>query len=125
MKKLQIAIAIILIILAMLGCGKVIENPIENYNSRFGKFKFTQNQFGLQYFTGVDWVNCVKEGNYTEGVIFINCIYNTCGNYEYEVKKDTVFLYKPVEKDTTKIRTLKHTLILDKTQHNVFGIFQK
>ncbi len=108
-------------------CGKAIENPIENYNSKYGKFRFTQNSFGIQYFSGVDWSNCVKEGDYTQGTINIGCIYTNCGNYEYEVRKDTVFLYKPASSDVNPItkRILKHTLVLDKSQRNVYGIFQK
>jgi hypothetical protein len=123
MKKLQIAIAIILILLAMFGCGKAVENPIENYNSRFGKFRFAKNDFGLQYFSGVDWSNCVKEGDYNQGTISIKCNYTNCGEYEYKINGDTVRLYKSFGDNVPLI--LKHTLVLDRKQRNVFGIFQK
>jgi hypothetical protein len=107
----------------MLGCKKTEEYPIENYNSKYGKFRFTKNDFGIQYFSGVDWHHCTKEGDYTQGTINIGCIYTNCGSYEYKTNGDTVRLYKSFGDNVPLI--LKHTLILDRTQHNVFGIFQK
>jgi len=120
MKKLQIAIAIILILLAMLGCGKAIENPIENYiSTKKEKFRFNQNSFGLQYWDGIYWYPCEKEGDFRDGYIaFKN------KGYDYRVNKDTVRLFVSTGSDLDPL-LLKHTLILDRSQRNVYGIFQR
>jgi hypothetical protein len=113
MKKL-----LFILIITLSSCGKVYENPIENYISTNNKkFRFNQNSFGIQYWSGFSWYPCIKEGDYESGYISFTGL-----EFEYFTHKDTVRLYEPSD---VGLKVLKHTLILDRTQHNVFGIFQK
>jgi hypothetical protein len=118
MKKISFIVIILSLIVLSFSCGKVYENPIENYISTDNKkFRFNQNSFGLQYWSGVNWYPCIKEGDYESGYISFTGL-----EFEYFTNGDTVRLYEPSD---VGLKVLKRTLILDKSQHNVFGIFQK
>jgi hypothetical protein len=122
MKKLQfILVIILLLVLFFSSCGKAVENPIEKYTLQGAKDKWVFNEgiFGLDLHRSNRtpyWQRCEKIGNNKNGTIFIDNI-----SFNYEVDRDSVMLSGKTDSQDL----LEYSLILDRKQRNVFGIFQK
>lgn len=118
MKKIKILLLISLIS----SCGKMIQPPLENYYLSTNKskiFRFNESSFGLQLWRGYSWVKCEKMTiDSNDGYILFD---NT--EFRYISNKDTVRLYENYS--DVYPDTLKYTLILDRTEVNFPGIFQK
>jgi hypothetical protein len=121
MKKLQITLVILILLALFNSCGKAVENPIEAYTLQGTKDKwvFSEGVFGLDLHRSNKkpyWQRCEKIGNAKNGTIFIDDI-----SFKYEVNRDVIMLSGQADNQSL----LEYTLVLNKSQRNVPGIFQK